>query len=226
MGLQLMPTAWREFARFVRRPCMASPVGLRNGWRLAGAMLALNLLGLFVLLIAIGGWQALVGIDRHALEDVPEVWLLPAAVLAAPLVEEPVFRGWLGGRPRVLWLLGCSVAGAVLVAADPAWPLLAGGLVLLLCAGLVGCLMLWNRETPNWFVSHFPAIFFAGAGLFAIMHVFNYADTDLLTLPMVLPQLWAGLTLGFVRIRVGLPASMLVHGLSNGLLLAPALLEG
>jgi membrane protease YdiL (CAAX protease family) len=38
--------------------------------------------------------------------------------------------------------------------------------------------------------------------------------------------LWAGLTLGFVRTRVGLPASMLVHGASNALALGLAAASG
>jgi membrane protease YdiL (CAAX protease family) len=32
---------------------------------------------------------------------------------------------------------------------------------------------------------------------------------------MVLPQLWAGLVFGFIRMRISLPAAMMAHALGN-----------
>jgi membrane protease YdiL (CAAX protease family) len=225
-----LPATWLEFAAFLRRPALGQPSGLRHhaNWTTLGAMLALNLSGLAVLLVLLSGWQALTGIEGPAaFEDFPPQYLFPAAVLAAPLLEESAFRGWLSGRPRALWLLGCLIAatGLMLLAAD--LPLgSAAGLGLVLLAGLVGWLVLRKRATPDWFTHRFAPIFFASAGVFAVMHVFNYSHPGLLTLPMVLPQLWAGLTLGFVRNRVGLVGGMLVHGTSNAIALGLAALGG
>ena len=225
-----LPATWRAFAAFLRRPELAQPVGLRSrsGWITVGAMLALNLTGLMVLLVLLSGYQALTGIEGPAaFEDFPKQWLLPTAVLAAPLLEECAFRGWLSGRPRALWLLGCLIAGVVLMTLASDKPLaVAGGLAGLLLAGLIGWLVLRKRATPAWFSHRFAMIFFASASVFGLMHVFNYAQPGLLTLPMVLPQLWAGLTLGFTRNRVGLVGGMLVHGTSNALALGLAALGG
>jgi hypothetical protein len=214
-----LPAAWRDFATFLRRPRLAGPVGLRAGWRTMLAMLGLNLFGLAMLLLVLPLWQRLTGIaGPNAFEGIPFEYLLPAVVLAAPIIEECLFRGWLGGRPRALWLLGCSLGSIALLARLQT---ATAGLALLaaLLAAIIGWVILRKRAAPGWFVRGFPVLFLASAALFASVHLFNYDNPGLLHLPMVLPQLWAGLTLGFVRTRVGLPASMLVHGVSNALAL-------
>lgn len=215
-----LPAAWRDFAAFLRAPRLAGPVGLRAGWKMTGAMLGLNLLGLAVLLLVLPLWQHLTGIEGPgAFEGIPIEYLIPAVVLAAPIVEECLFRGWLSGRPRALWLLGCCLAAiAPLALLQPA----AAGLAILgaLLAAIIGWVVLRKRAAPGWFMKGFPVLFLVSAALFASIHVFNYDNPGLLHLPMVLPQLWAGLTLGFVRMQVGLPAAMLVHGASNALALS------
>ena len=225
-----LPETWRNFASFLRQPAFDKPSGLRSraAWVTVGAMLALHLLGLAVLLVLLSGWQALTGIGGPAAFDqFPTKYLVLLAVLAAPLLEESIFRGWLSGRPRALWLLGCFLVGAVALVTIKAQPL---HMLLGLLAGLViaigGWLALRKRLAPGWFARHFTAIFFAAAVVFGLIHVFNYAAPGLVTLPMVLPQGWAGLTLGFVRTRIGLPASMLLHGASNGLALGLVALGG
>ncbi len=219
-----LPATWREFASFLRRPALGQPAGLRNqsNWMTLGAILGLNLSGLAVLLVLLSGWQALTGIEGpQAFEDFPPQYLFPVAVFAAPLLEETAFRGWLSGRPRALWLLGCLVAAmlaGMLLTSKPQ-ELLGGVLAIGLLAAPFGWLVLRKRQAPGWFKRHFATIYFVAATVFGLVHVFNYSAPGLLTLPMVLPQVWAGLTLGFVRNRLGLVAGMLVHGASNALAL-------
>jgi membrane protease YdiL (CAAX protease family) len=223
-----LPATWRDFALFLRRPDWSGPVGLRAGWRQAAAMLGLNLAGLAVLLLVLPLWQKLTGIGGpSAFEGWSPLALVLLVVLAAPLVEESLFRGWMSGRPRALWLLGCVLVAVALFALLAAKPVNVG-LALLgsLLVALIGWLVLRKRAAPGWFAKCFPALFFVSAGLFALVHMFNYSAPGLLHLPMILPQLWAGLTLGFVRTRVGLPASMLVHGASNALALGLAAASG
>ena len=43
-------------------------------------------------------------------------------------------------------------------------------------------------------------------------------------LPLILPQVWAGLVFGFMRMRLGLGASMLAHAGANLLAIAPTML--
>lgn len=225
-----LPQTWRQFGSFLRKPELGKPAGLRSrsAWLTVGAMLGLHLLGLAALLVLLSGWQSLTGIDGPAAFDAfPKHWLLPTAVLAAPLLEESIFRGWLSGRPRALWLLVCFLAASVALVTIKAEPLhMLLGLVAGLVIGIGGWLVLRKRLAPHWFERHFTAIFFAAAVVFGLIHVFNYAAPGLVTLPMVLPQVWAGLTLGFVRTRIGLPASMLLHGASNGLALGLVALGG
>lgn len=223
-----LPASWREFAAFLRRPQAGAPIGLRAGWRTVAAMLALNLMGLAVLLVLLPLWQHVTGIDGpNAFKQWPPHYLVPAVVLGAPIIEEWLFRGWLSGRPRALWLLACALGAAGSLALFvPDYARAGLGLLAMMLVAPTGWAVLRKRPAPEWFGQGYPVIFFTSAIAFGLVHVFNYASPGLLHLPMVLPQLWAGLTLGFVRTRVGLPGSMLVHGASNGLVLALAILGG
>lgn len=221
-----LPATWRAFAAFLRAPAVMDPIGLRapGAWRIVGAMFALNLLGLAVLLVVLTGWQKLSGVgDPAAFEMFPARYLIPLAVLAAPLIEETVFRGWLRGRPRALWLMVCLIAAVAVPLAITLTPgQSAAVLGAVLAAALAGWTVLRERPAADWFTRNFAAIFYASAVVFGLVHVFNYGTPTAAVLPMVLPQFWAGLTLGFLRLRVGLPAAMLVHGASNALALALA----
>lgn len=225
-----LPATWRHFGQFLRQPALDQPTGLlnRTGWLTTGTMLTLHLLGLVVLLLLLSGWQALTGVGGPAaFEEFPKQWLVPTAVIAAPILEEAAFRGWLSGRPRALLLLGGLVVAA---ASLLLWPKPGAALAVGLIGGLVVLLAGWialrKRPAPLWFGRNFAAIFYASVAVFGLVHVFNYTNTGPLVLPMILPQVWAGLTLGFVRTRVGLAASMLMHGASNGLALALVALGG
>ncbi len=225
-----LPATWQHFGSFLRAPQPGNASGLRSrtAWQMIGAMLALHLIGLAVLLLVLSGWQKLTGIGGPAAFDqFPKQWLLPMAVIVAPIAEEAVFRGWLSGRPRALWLLGCLVAAIVaLVTIKAGQTAMAAGLAAILLAGIAGWVALRKRLTPGWFTRHFSAIFYASAVIFGLIHVVNYAAPGLLHLPMILPQIWAGLTLGFVRTRIGLSAAMLMHAASNGLMLGLVALGG
>lgn len=223
--------AWRGFVRFVQAPQPLRPMGLAAPGALGGwlAMLLLHLAAMAVLLPVIALWQRLFGLEApDAFAKFPREWLLPTVVLFAPMVEETLFRGWLTGRPRALWLLGLAVAGVAAIALmGPTNPRLGIVLIGLLIAALAGWLVLRKQPGPAALLArHFGWVFYAVVLAFGTMHVFNYPHPSLLVLPMVLPQLCAGLTLGYVRMRFGLPASMLLHVTSNALALGAALAGG
>ena len=98
--------------------------------------------------------------------------------------------------------------------------------IALILAAPVGWFLLRKRPAPGWFAKLFPWIFYLVLAAFALMHLMNYPRLSLLMLPMVLPQAWIGLMLGYTRMRIGLPGSMLMHMLSNGTVLAFAALAG
>ena len=221
----------REFAAYLRRPQLSAPTGLRapGAWRRWAKLVALQLAVLLGLLLPlIGFWQKYFDLPLpDAFGQVPPAYLVPFAVLVAPVLEEWLFRGWLTGRPRALWLLACALACAVLLYLSTTGfdPLAAsGGIVAVILAAGAGWWILRRRPVPAWFTAGFPALFYLSAAAFTLSHVVNYPSFSLLALPMVLPQLWGGLMLGFIRMRIGLPASMLAHATANAAALGLAML--
>jgi membrane protease YdiL (CAAX protease family) len=152
---------------------------------------------------------------------------LPTVVLIAPVLEEVLFRGWLSGRPRALWLLVCALALGGAATPLKVEPAVKGGLMLaLLLAMPVGWFLLRKRATPAWFMRAFSVLFWITALVFGAVHLSNYPAPGPMALPFVLPQIWAGLVFGFVRMRVGLAGSMLTHAGANLIAILPSVLAG
>lgn len=219
---------WCDFAAYLRRPVHQVPGSLKapGAWRTFGALWLLDVVGLVVLLALLTLYMKVTGLPGpDAFDQVPREWLVPLVVLAAPMIEETVFRGWLAGRPRALWMLGGLgvLAVAAMLFADGSQARLAVvGIVLL--AMPLGWYLLRKRAAPGWFVRLFPAIFWLTALTFGLVHLSNYPSPGLLALPLVLPQVWAGLVFGFMRMRLGLAAAMLAHAGANLLAIAPTML--
>lgn len=221
----------RDFIGFLRRPAVLAPSGLRGGGTVPEAlvMIALQLaIVLGVMLPLLSLWQKAFHLPAPDKFDmIPQQWLVLATVVVAPLIEECVFRGWQIGRPRTLGIvLGLVLAGAGLALTRDAQPVavrlaLVGGALL---AGGGVWFALRRRATPRWYCRAYPAVFYVVALLFAALHLSNYPSWSLLALPLVLPQLWTALVLGFVRMRIGLAASILTHMASNGAAMALVLL--
>ncbi len=221
----------REFAAFLARPRLREPTGLRapGAWRMLAMAAVLQVAVLLLLILSVVSyWQAAYALPApDAFDQVPPELLVPFAVILAPIAEEIVFRGWLTGRARALWLLACAIGcGGVLYATTqglaPLWAITE--LAALIIAAIAGWLILRKRGVPGWFTAAFPALFYLSVAAFSLSHVANYSEFSAIALPMVLPQLWAGLMLGFVRMRIGLLAAMLVHAISNGCALTLAML--
>ncbi len=219
-----------DFAAFVKAPRFvpAAGLGAPGAWRAVGTMLALNIAGLFAMLPLLHLWQQHFGLSGPSgYEDMELATIAPLVVLAAPVIEECLFRGWLSGRPRALWLIVAAIVfGTAIVGLRPEGPpllaLVGGALVAL----PLGWFVLRKRATPQWFERRFVWFLYASVALFALVHLLNYPNPGAPYLPMVLPQLWAGFTLAWVRTRIALPASMLVHGVSNAAALGLALVLG
>lgn len=223
----------RAFLAFLRRPRLLEPTGLRAPGALATwlTLVALHLGVLLVLVMpAYSFWMARFELaPPDAFGKVAPEMLPGLAVLLAPVGEELLFRGWQSGRPRALWLLGCALTGlAVLMYGYAAnLPVATGATLLaLLVAAPVGWALLRRRATPRWFAAAFPTIFYAVVTLFAVVHFVNYPSVSLLGLPLLLPQLWGALVLGYVRQRLGLVAAILEHAVANAAVLGLAMLGG
>lgn len=225
--------ALRGFAAYLRKPELIAPSGLRTAeawrrWAILFAMEVTVLIAVIMPLVAI--WLKLFALDGpDAFDQVPEGWFIPLTVLIAPLGEELFFRSWLTGRLRALWLFLCAlaVAGLLYGSVHGLNPLVVGaGFLAAVIAAIAGWFVLRRKvEPPRWFARAFPAIFYLVAIGFALPHLMNYSSFSLASIPLVLPQLWIGTVLGYIRMRIGLPASILTHVASNStvLLLGPLL---
>lgn len=155
---------------------------------------------------------------RLNLENIP--WL--AALLWAPVVEELVFRYGLRRLKHLWWLLPLAVAAML------NGPGLAGGLLLAgflaLCWLPYGAGLSVARRPLPWVwrrgqLRLFPWTFHLSSLAFSAVHLYNFnlGQTPLWLLPLlVLPQWVTGMVLGWLRVRQGIGAAILLHGIFNG----------
>ncbi|WP_333838563.1 CPBP family glutamic-type intramembrane protease [Novosphingobium sp.] len=226
------PDAVQPLFAFLRRPRWMQPAGLAapGSWGLWRAATLAYLAGLVVIAGLLHLWQQAMGLPApEAFGKVPPALLFPLVGLVAPIAEEIVFRGWLTGRPRALALLGGFVlaAAALWAVRDGAvHPLALAALLAGVLGGAAGWLTLRRRSTPAWLKRAFPVLFWVSAVIFALFHLGNYPRITPALVPMVLPQLWAGMVFGYLRMRIGVPAAMLAHALGNTAALALAFAMG
>jgi len=155
------------------------------------------------------------------------------ALLWAPVVEEMLFRYGLRRPMRALWLspgLGLAIWRGPCV-----WTIVL--MALLLLAGRWP--LRWQAVSRQrgyikrcrFYRAHFGLVFHGAALAFAAMHSSNFAlgSAAYWALPfLVLPQWVTGLVLGWIRVRRGIGASMVLHAVFNSgpVLLIWALLHG
>ncbi|MBH0114785.1 CPBP family intramembrane metalloprotease [Novosphingobium sp. YJ-S2-02] len=216
---------------FLARPRLMQPAGLAraSNWGALGVLCVLHWAVLILCLLPLTLMvQKSMGLaPPDAFGKIPGNWLIPAVVVIAPVLEELVFRGWQSGRPRALWLLACAIAASIATAAT----VHDGKLMLALLAGVIlvavaGWTALRRRAPLRSFAGAFPAIYWIMALVFAGVHTLNYAQVSAATLLLVLPQLWAGIMLGFTRQRIGLVGSMIEHASANGAVVLLGLVAG
>lgn len=222
---------WRDFLRFVVRPNLTPHLpGQKGGqgrwsdWfpavsgrrllQWAFVLWAINLLFLGPIALAAAGAGG--AEHRLNLNNIP--WL--QALLWAPIVEELTFRYGLRQPGRALWLVPACV---VALLAGPQWyAVVLVGVVVLLCwwphlkrVSLTAMPWRWRR----WYMRAFPWVVHGSCLLFAAVHLNNFSlnQTPWWLMPLlVLPQWLTGLTLAWLRVRRGIGASMLLHGVFNG----------
>lgn len=223
----------RDFLGFIVHPRFGPRLPGRsagNGWwedwfpslslgrllKWACLLWAINLVFLGPIAVTAAG----AGGATHRLDIQHIPWL--QALLWAPIVEELVFRYSLRRISMAWWLLPAAV-GAMLL--GPKWP----G-ILLLTAVVAACWLPYlfglpyTRRSLSWrrrvfYRRCFPWVFHAVSLMFAAVHLYNFNlhQTPLWLMPLlVLPQWLTGLVLGWLRVKRGLGASMLLHGIFNG----------
>ncbi len=230
-AIQIFPELWS----FLRRPTIgtADTKWTPRIWRQLFMLFLFDLVLILPMAIYFLGYQELQTTfgfempEHTGLDEYDSLWTIFLITgLVAPLIEEPLFRGWLKGTPRQLMLLVLPlVALLFFVMLDRADDLpnsvkrLMAVALLLAIAG--ACLEIFHRTRPDdapisHFEQYFSHMFWTSALLFGLLHMTNYEGGSLWTIaPMVLPQLLIGPVWAFVRLRFGLRASILLHGASN-----------
>lgn len=231
-----------DFWRFLkhpdtrRLPGRRAADGLTSDWRTGispGRLLAWAAVLWLLNFIALGPLAVIAATASgaaHRMNPAAIPWL--TAIVWAPLIEEMLFRYGLRRPLQALWVVPAMLPP--LLWGVQGWTLAWTGAVVLM-AGIplrggrlrrAGWRLPWRRG----YLAKFPWVFHLSAVVFAAVHLNNFrlADPAWWLLPLlVLPQWSAGLVLGWLRVRRGIGAAMLLHGLFNaGPLLIISLIQG
>ncbi|MBC5774262.1 CPBP family intramembrane metalloprotease [Pontibacter sp. KCTC 32443] len=201
---------------------------------LINIVLSVALVGIIELIVLLG-W---VNYDGHAVSEMLRkfpIWGgLLLAVIIVPFFEEVVFRSGLRFRRgyftlltalmlfvagilsfrylTLFWALGISIAfGGIMI-------------IYLLKAYSIGEFLerKWSQI--------YGILFYSIAVIFGLVHIsnytnFNYASVALLLIPvLVAPQIWAGLALGYIRVKYGFFWGFFLHAAHNAVFIVPTLL--
>lgn len=220
-----------DFWRFIRHPHPLSRLpgrtaagGLAADWwpgvgpgrilAWAAVLWAVNLFALGPVAVAAAG----LGGVTHRLDPANIPWL--TAVLWAPLVEEMLFRYGLRRVRQALWLIPALMP--VVLWGPKVWTgLLLTAFVILACWGVrrsAEPLKGWDTTWRRYYLRHFGLVFHLVALAFAAVHLSNFVfnKTPYWLLPLlVLPQWVTGLVLGWMRVRRGIGAAILLHATFN-----------
>jgi len=172
----------------------------------------------------------LAGVDdlTHKISDleseISTTALFFLAVILAPLLEELVFRFPLRYRRGAIFLLVLCISMISFYVFQNTFSqkinaTISGTIAIM---GIIFIGTLSNKSglerISQFLKDYYPWIFYMTAMMFAFAHIFNYDLPDdrwYLTPILVLPQLILGLFLGYVRLRYGIWASILMHAMNN-----------
>lgn len=219
--------AWGDVARFAIRPRLPrsmsgiSPASLLATLKLYA--LDMVLMGI-ALLVFVAIESAGFDLPSNELESIDlGLGMIAFIVLFAPIGEEIAFRGWLSGRPGALaaialLALALAIGNFLNQSFGPATTvfLVTGCLVL----ALGSAYLLRDRPAFGWFARLFPLFFWLSTLGFAAIHLGNYADTEQMLWPLVIPQFIAGILFAYARVMHGLWSSILLHMLHNATFIA------
>ena len=225
---------WRKFGSFLKRPVLPeTTVTGAAALRGMGRMIALDLIivscliALLLTVVAMG-FEMPDNINAQLEFNIGTIALI---VIAAPVMEELVFRSWLSGKPGYLAALFVLVVTGVIAAmlgventGQQATLAVAATMGIGLLLAIAALVVLRKRPPMRWFKAIFPAMFWLSAGGFALIHILNYTEGAFWALlPLVLPQFILGAIAAYNRVHYGLWTAMITHVAHNGFAVALAL---
>ncbi len=174
-------------------------------------------------IIMIGFLFPVLGIETpdqtDVFDDSSQAEIMFYAVLLAPLIEESLFRSWLGSHK------GLRIAFPIIFAAFIFLTFIGfsssiGTLVLLALAGglFYYFLALKLRVNEEFISANFKYYFWGSSIVFGLVHLTNFELNSFnpAFVLLVSPQIIAGFVLGYTRMRFGMLACILTHGFYNG----------
>ena len=152
-------------------------------------------------------------------------------VLLAPLLEEPLHRGWLSGRKAALRFAAFGFAALILLLTGYLIGTNGGRLLALVgvIAAFIG-LIQWgltrhrDGAVPEAFIRHFRWLVWGSSLVFGLVHLGNFKPlTNPLGVLVVLPLVLGGMLLAYTRTRLGLRAAIVQHAAYNLVLVGATL---
>ncbi len=163
------------------------------------------------------------------MEENPLKFIFLAAI-AAPVIEESIFRSVLKPTPTSLRIFFCAILyifGLLIIPEEAHWLLKYGlllGTILFLFYALGQLVPLkFYHIICYWLHRYYFVIWIAGAIIFGFVHIYNYVDTfqlDLVLILMIFPRVIAGFFFGKVKLEnKSLIWPILLHSMNNSIVL-------
>lgn len=191
----------QQFFSYVKKPqpFLNEPLTFQEKWKTVGWMLGLSFVLVFCTMPLIAIVDSIVPLNQNtmdkAIDNMGTFQFLALASLGAPILEEILFRLFLKYKRNYIFIGIDSIS---------------------------------NGKAKLFWYKYFRFFFYLSAILFSLIHIDNYDNNSilfyLLAPIIVLPQLIAGFTFGYVRIKLGLLWSILIHGLYNFFLVSASIL--
>lgn len=163
------------------------------------------------------------------LEENPIQFIFLAAV-AAPVLEESIFRSVLKPSPSSLKLFICAILyiiGSLFIPEDAHWALK----YVLVFGSLFFCYYALGELIPKryyqiacfWLFKYYLLIWIAGSIIFGFVHIYNYVDSfqlDLVLIMMIFPRIIAGFFFGKIKLEnKSMIWPILLHSMNNSMVL-------
>ncbi|MFH1696837.1 MAG: hypothetical protein ABH854_02945 [Candidatus Diapherotrites archaeon] len=231
----------QQFASFVRKPNY-DVAGEKGGVRVKIWALfrlwSLTMVVSMVLALVIFVALSVTGLDMgehmitELIEEQPLYVFIFMAFIWAPIVEELTFRaGMKYSRRAYACSAGLMLTMAVFLLFDIIG--IGAGLLTYVIMAVLFATLIWvplralvkEGALEQFYRKRFGRIFYFFTGSFAIVHLFNYVDFReiwFIAPLLIAPQFFAGIYLGFARMKYGLKWAMFGHLMHNAALIIPA----
>lgn len=231
-----------EMFAYWRKPIFTQKRQVLDNEALRGLtmLLAFSLGGVFAIFIGLGILFQILEVEHPQTSAEMNKFMKSAAfplivIVLVPIIEEIVFRSWLGikwGVMLIMPILLWGVAGVIFLKEKSLPPELDFAIMVGLSALIFVYIIHFCRTTSDAarqdraLQSIFPFIFWMTAFFFGALHLSNFESNDLgvLALFLTLPQIFIGAVLGFLRMRFSLLVAIAFHGSYNGVLILISLL--